>query len=369
MTLMKTLRSQTYKVLRALLQYFRKEEITSSPEEKDLLWARIQTETIRQRKMRQRRILYLSTYAAAAVALFLTIGMLVARQFGPDAPDNWLEAFALQTDSTAHSTHADSIQLRLADGKEMLIPSHQTVTYSSGNTILVGTDTVYSCAEAKKREKQIDRIITPTGRQAQVILSDGTRLWVNANTKVAYPHRFKKDLREIFVDGEVYLEVAHNKKAPFFVRTKDFSVQVLGTKFNVSSYASASSASVVLVEGSVKVENDSRETTVLSPNQLLRIQDGSLSTPVKVDVSQYICWTDHLLMYEEKPLQEVLTQLEHYYGKKFVMRKDIKKDIRISGKLELKDRLDKVLHTLSFSFPVTFREEGDTVWVMNNKNN
>lgn len=169
----------------------------------------------------------------------------------------------------------------------------------------------------KGRVNEIDQIITPPGKQVQMILADGTRLWINAGTHVMYPHQFQKGHREIFVNGEVYLEVARNEQVPFFVRTKDFYVQVLGTKFNVNSYNSTSGSSVVLVEGSVKVEGKSQEEIVLTPNQYISIQHGKLASPIEVDVKEYVSWVDNLLVYNtEKPLTDVLRKLELYYDKK-----------------------------------------------------
>lgn len=92
-------------------------------------------------------------------------------------------------------------------------------------------------------------------------------------------------------------------------------MQVLGTKFNVSSYQEEQLSSVVLVEGSVKVENKSQDKTILVPNQLIQIKDGYLEKPVKVDVNKYISWINNLLIYEEEPLPMVLKRLELYYGK------------------------------------------------------
>lgn len=361
---MKQLRQQTYRVLRMLLQYFRQAEIVESPEEIDKVWEQIKIQTARQQKIRQRRIFYVSTYAAATIAILITIGALVSGKFQLGYDTDWLEKYAMITDSIITNKSTDDIKLKLSNGKEVLIQSNGTVAYTSKNTLVVNKDTVHY---ETSKEENIDQIITPAGKQTQVVLADGTRLWVNASTRVIYPHEFKENLREIFVDGEVYLEVAHNEKAPFFVKTKNFSVQVLGTKFNVSSYQEEQLSSVVLVEGSVKVENKSQDKTILDPNQLIQIKDGYLEKPVKVDVNKYISWINNLLIYEEEPLPIVLKRLELYYGKKFIVKNNIS-DIQISGKLELKNSLSKVLHTLSYSFPIDFEEKEDSIWVMTRNN-
>ena len=85
------------------------------------------------------------------------------------------------------------------------------------------------------------------------------------------------------------------------------------------------------------------------------------------DVNKYISWINNLLIYEEEPLPMVLKRLELYYGKKFIIKNNIS-DIQISGKLELKNSLSKVLHTLSYSFPIDFEEKEDSIWVMTRNN-
>lgn len=359
---MKEIREHTYKVLRILLHYFQQKEIKSSPEEMELLWERIQTEAARLQKIRQRRhILYITASAAAAIALIVAIVPALLNKSSSMKEDDWLKQYVMTEAPATPETDNGHVILKLSKGEEVAIAQGTIVTYPSKEVVMAGSDTV--CYGDETLSKEIDQIYTPAGKQARLLLADGTRVWVNAGTHMVYPRQFEKDRREIFVDGEVYLEVAHNEKAPFFVRTKSFNVQVLGTKFNVSSYQSTDCSSVVLVEGSVKVENHSQDEVILKPEQLIRIQDGQLNEPVKVNVERYTSWTDKLFIYEDEALSEVLKDLELYYGKKFVIT-DKSNSIHVSGKLELKDTLSKVLHSLSYAFPVTFEEKADTILVI-----
>ena len=364
---MKKLHQQTYKVIRVLLQYLKQEERTASCEEKNNLWECIQYEVVLQKKRRQRHVFYMSVSIAASIALILTVGLLFHYNTAHILDTDLFQQYALLTDSANSLKHVEDIQLKLSDGKNVLVQQSKVISYSSGNKIVIGADTI-DFRSKKGGLTEIDQIITPPGKQVQMILADGTRLWINAGTHVMYPHQFQKGHREIFVNGEVYLEVARNEQVPFFVRTKDFYVQVLGTKFNVNSYNSTSGSSVVLVEGSVKVEGKSQEEIVLTPNQYISIQHGKLASPIEVDVKEYVSWVDNLLVYNtEKPLTDVLRKLELYYDKKIKIV-DNMEDIRVSGKLELKNDFSKVLHSLSHSFPITFEERSDTVFVRRNNN-
>ena len=101
--------------------------------------------------------------------------------------------------------------------------------------------------------------------------ADGSKVWVNAGTRVIYPVEFEKDKREIYVDGEIYIEVARDENRPFYVRTKDMNVRVLGTKFNVTAYESEAIRSVVLAQGCVQVETARTPKAILAPNQMFSL--------------------------------------------------------------------------------------------------
>lgn len=356
---MDEIRQQTYRIIRVLLQYLKRKEIRSSTVEIDELWGKIESEVVSQRKIQQRKRYYLYATAAASVALLFGISYLVAK-YRTVEPSDRLALYAASTKELVQTVVTDEIKLVFSDNEEMKVENNSNIVYSPSGTIAVNANTVQQ-PTAKKPEKAINQIMTPKGKRTRLTLSDGSRLWINAGTRVVYPRTFEKDVREIFVEGEVYLEVARNEKAPFFVKTNDFRVQVLGTKFNLSSYDSEPSSSVVLVEGSVKVGNESEET-VLAPNQLINIHKGVLEKPVAVDVDKYICWIDDLLIYEDEPLPHVLKKLELYYGKEFVWKNELDHFL-VSGKLDLKDNLNDVLHTISYSFPVTFKEKDGVIYV------
>ena len=362
---MEEIRQYTYRVLRVLLSYFRQQEVRSTELEKDELWQRIEVEAHRAQQIRKRKQLYLYIAAAASVALLFGIGWLMHSNF-EKTNSNRMADFASQN-KVIIPAETDEIKLIFSEHEEMTVEDRSVVAYSPEGAVAVNADTVRQnnpkSETPKAKETNFNQIVIPKGRRAQLMLSDGSRLWVNAGTRVIYPQTFDEKRREIFVEGEVYLEVAHNEKVPFIVSSKDFSVQVLGTKFDVSTYETEPAA-VVLVEGSVKVNNQTaKEEAILQPNQRILIQDGKLEQPKNVNVQKYISWINDLLICENEPLPNVLKKLGLYYGKEFVWEEGAKQ-ILLSGKLELKEDLNKVLHTIAFSFPVFFEEQQvDTIRV------
>ena len=206
------------------------------------------------------------------------------------------------------------------------------------------------------------QLVVPKGRRAEIKFADGTNLWANSNTKVIYPRAFSQDCREIFVKGEVYLDVAHDSQHPFIVKSRDFEIEVLGTSFNVMDYDNGTPAQVVLVSGKIELSNSDNETVVMNPGQLVDINNSSLGQPKNVDVTPYVSWKDNILIYNDKTLSEVFDRLNICYGKEFVISPEVA-NIRVSGKLYLKENVEAVLRTIAFSTPIKYEEREGQIHV------
>ena len=193
-------------------------------------------------------------------------------------------------------------------------------------------------------KQNINHIIVPKGKRATITFSDGTFMYVNSGSHVIYPTEFEKEKREILVEGEVFLEVAKDSRRPFFVKTKDLCVQVLGTTFNVSAYKDDEIASVVLVEGSVAVNNNKKKT-IISPNEKYSITKG-VSTVNVVDVNEYISWKDYIMLFSEHKAGEVFKRLSRYYGIHIDYEQQIAL-LPVSGKLDLKSGISNSLNILT----------------------
>ena len=198
--------------------------------------------------------------------------------------------------------------------------------------------------EKKEKKEEINQIIVPKGRRADITFSDGTKMYVNAGTRVFYPAVFKTDKREILVEGEVYLDVAKDPSRPFIVKTNSFDVKVLGTQFNVCAYKEDVSASVVLVNGQVEVNAGKNNKSILSPNQMMKINDKSVDIK-EVDVFEYICWKDNMMMLNDRKVGETLDRLSRYYGRNIWYNEEIG-NIPISGKLDLRENMEDVINII-----------------------
>lgn len=240
----------------------------------------------------------------------------------------------------------NQIRLVLSDDHHVELENEAVVNYDKEGTITVNNLPSTMAEASLKEERQLNHIIVPKGKRTHITLSDGTKMYVNADSHVVYPSVFEEGKREIAVEGEIYLEVAHDPKAPFIVNTKGLNIKVLGTAFNVSAYKERD-IFVVLVDGSVEVKSSSKEKMLLSPSQKVSLKGGIMKKEV-VDVTKYICWKDNIMLLDNDPVSEVLERLSRYYGvpawcdKKIAHRK-------LSGKLDLCDSIDEVMDIVMVS--------------------
>lgn len=294
----------------------------------------------------------------SAAAAVLCLAYFAFRPAVGQHPEG-IELYALQQQPADISGSGD-IRLIMSEGAVMNIGGAKAnIDYAQSGKIIVESDTITDNADDTK--PRYNQLIVPHGKRTHLHLSDGSRLCVNSGTRVVYPIRFGTGDREIFIEGEAYLEVAKDENRPFIVKTGGFDVRVLGTKFNVFAYPDAQSKQIVLVEGSVMLA-DGDKNVKMRPGELVEATGTGLSEPRKVDVERYISWISNTLSYEREPLRAVFDKLHHYYGLDFDVRCDISK-MYVSGKLDLQETPEDVLSSLSFSIPVECERQGDQVFV------
>ena len=258
------------------------------------------------------------------------------------------------------------VQLRLADDKTVSLEGEEVKIAYNEEDIAINDKKIALKDESSIDKKQaFHQLVVPFGKRSMLTLSEGSRMWVNAGTRVAYPVIFDKKKREIFVDGEIYLEVSPDKDRPFIVKTKKIDVEVLGTKFNVTAYEKDPVQSIVLVSGSVKIHNNRQKKIVtLAPNEMYSCSDGS-SKIQTVDVEDYISWKAGIYQYNSEFLGEIMKCLSRYYGCSIDCSPQASQ-MKFSGKLDLKDKLDLILEGIAQTAPIAYRYDKG-VYVITNK--
>lgn len=251
-------------------------------------------------------------------------------------------------------------EVTLITAKEQLnLDEDAFIKYSKEGKVAVNSQVIKE--EKVKDEQEYNQLIVPSGKRARIELSDGTRLVVNSQSKVVYPRRFKGDIRKIYTQGEVFLEVAHDKKHPFIVESEDFKLRVLGTKFNISNYRE-SATNIVLVEGSVEVTDKNEKKAQLASHDLLNIADGSIVCQKQVDVAEYISWIDGIMLLNGNTLSQIIQKLSIYYGVSIQCDPLVGSE-KVYGKLDLKDDIDEVIECIQQTLPFTIEKRDTSIYL------
>lgn len=166
---------------------------------------------------------------------------------------------------------------------------------------------------AQKMAQEMISVKVPVGDKMTIMLADGTRLVANSRSEVRYPKLFSGNTREVYVRGEVYFDVAHDKDKPFLVNIDGLQVKVLGTRFCVNHY-SADKTEVVLLEGCVSALSSNKDAVTMHPNQMLRLKNGSFESLQEVDADDYVSWMDGMLNLHGDNLNTVISRVNDYYG-------------------------------------------------------
>jgi hypothetical protein len=304
----------------------------------------------KNRRKYNRRLLYLSIGVAASIAL-----VMIFRFAGVEKekitnlhPD--IMTFA---DMTKSEGKVEDVQLILSDEQTILLDREEIIITYDTTSIVVNKKAI-----VQNETSGFNQLVVPLGKRSILNLSDGTKVWVNSDTRLIYPVSFAGDTREIFVDGEIYLEVVADVKRPFVVKTKDVDVQVLGTKFNVTAYDADDDKKIVLISGSVQINSKkNKNTTRLLPDQMYTLEKGH-SHIETVDTKKYISWIDGIYYCENEYLSSIFQRLSRYYGVEIICDQSISKVV-FSGKLDLKDNLSDIFKNISFSLPISYMEENE----------
>jgi len=320
-----------------------------SDDEISHMWNNISSHREENKKHKRGKLLFIAIGVAASIAvLVISFPFLMDIFSHKDASD----IIAYADKNKVEVPDNSEIQLVISDNKTILFEEKEaTITYNQ-NEIKTEKGVL-----EKEESVTIHQLIIPKGKRSVLTLSDGSKLWANAGSRVIYPSEFGKDKREIYVDGEIFVEVAKDANKPFFVRTKDMSVQALGTSFNVMAYESDALKRVVLVSGIVKVETKESKGTVLNPNTMFQSQGGDEKI-IPVEADKYISWIKGLYLFRNERLGVVFERLSRYYGIKIECSPEASM-IRCSGKLDLKDNIEEIMKGLSFDGKIIYSQDGN----------
>ncbi len=272
--------------------------------------------------------------------------------------------------SEVNDPNQGEAKIVLSDGTEISLEKNESeITYDSfGSQLVVNNDTI---TQSRKEGKELmNKVIIPYGKKSMIMLSDGTKVWLNAGSQLVYPSVFLRNKREVVLVGEAYFDVAKNQDKPFFVRTAELNVRVLGTKFDVSAYPEDDFVSTTLEEGSVGLEIKGKgllaedKQILLTPNQKISLNKATRETTVRVvDVSMYTSWKEGILKSESEDLIRLIKKIERYYNIEISLKDPLVAGYKISGKLDLENSAEEVLNIIKLTVPIdwTKKSNGDFI--------
>ena len=252
--------------------------------------------------------------------------------------------------------------LTLADGTEVHVEeiTAQILQEKGMNIEYRNGEIVYHKSEEKTTEVVYNKLEVPRGGECMIKLDDGTKVWVNAETKLKYPVTFVGDRREVVLEGEAFFDVAKNEK-PFIVKTSFGDVRVLGTAFGLSAYASEPESYTTLVRGKVSVEREGIKPVVILPGeQVVTSKDGKMIKQ-QVDVEEFVGWKDGIYVFKEKSLGEIMKTLERWYNISVDFQEKSLVDLPFTGNLKRYDDINVFFDALTRTGDMKYRVEGNQV--------
>lgn len=198
-----------------------------------------------------------------------------------------------------------------------------------------------------RQEISMQTVSTPRKKEFKLTLSDGTEVWLNAESQLSYPSRFKGNERIVHLQGEAYFKVAHDKQHPFIVCTENLHTQVLGTEFNIRNYSS-SEALVTLIDGQVEVKNrQNNRSRLLAPGEQACLnKEGDFSIS-HIDADEYVEWKDGYFYFDNKPLAEIMRDIGRWYNVDIIFIHPSDKDIRLHFLAKRHDTLEQAITLLN----------------------
>lgn len=304
--------------------------------------------------------------AAALVILLLGAGAyLLVKDKSPEPP----VAAIPEAKPADIAPGGNKAILVLADGSSLTLDDARNGDLSKqGSTLIRKTadgEVVYlteNNTAAVQPELAYNTISTPRAGQYQLTLSDGTRVWLNAATTLKFPAQFIGKERTVELSGEAYFEVAHHKDQPFYVRSEEQTIRVLGTHFNVNAYDDESALRTTLLEGKVEVNiaaAGNKNSRVLMPGQQAAAgRNGDLAV-VSADTEEAIAWKDGYFKFNKADIQTIMRQVARWYDVEVKFEGKIPEDVFV-GKIKRSENISGVLRILQLS-KVPFRIENKTV--------
>ncbi len=297
---------------------------------------------------------------AALISLFVGIGWL----WNHERTKKRFPAIGLHASTTPIIPGRSRAVITLSNGKKLNSGKESNpLHYENGSVLTFDTAQAIYTATAKTERPVFNTITIPPGGEYQLILADGTIVWLNAVTVLTFQVSFPNGKREVFLEGEAYFEVAKDKEHPFLVHTSRGEIEVLGTGFNVRDYREEGKVVTTLAEGRIlyRPENDPEHEIMLQPGYQVEDKEGSRPVSRQVDVVMYSGWKDGIYIFENTTLEEIMEVLSRWYNIEVFYTNEAAKGLHFTGDLERYNTINDFLEFIEIGGNVRFSVKGRTI--------
>lgn len=309
----------------------------------------------RKRNVRVRRIRRIVSVAAGVVLPLLAVVLWYGTRQKSDVPE--------QVASVIRHGEVKA-ELVLADGTTRILSSGVTdsLFVQQGASIVVQDQGVSYQGDSSVVEERYNTLRVPRGGEYSITLSDGTIVYLNAESELRYPVKFVGEDRRVYLSGEAYFDVVHDKAHPFVVDVKNSTVRVLGTSFDVRAYADEDEVLTTLVQGSVRF-SAGKESVIWEPGeQVVLDKSGRLETR-EVDTYLYTAWKDGVFAFKRQRLEEIMKVVARWYDVNVFWENVSQKEVTFTGKMKRYDDFSKVVEMLEMTGNTEFMIKENNIFI------
>lgn len=260
--------------------------------------------------------------AAAAAVLLAIAGPVTYRFWHPHHP---AAPAADRPVFVVNGTTPNKAVLTLANGETIVLDEKGMQQLAQqGNIRTNNGQLIYEKTTGETATPQYNTLTTAAGESFPLVLADGSKIWLNASSSIRFPATFAGDERKVTLTGEAYFEIAHDAHRPFRVQTKQITVDVLGTHFNINAYTDEATVNTTLLEGAVKVNSDKGSLQLAPGEQSQTNSNGNQKRITGINTDEIIAWKEGYFRFENADLTTVLKQFAHWYDLEVVYEGPVK---------------------------------------------
>ena len=331
--------------------------------QKDILKTRTSPKEVwedlsRQRIKRQQRRRLWGIVVSCAAIVTLLVGIYIFMAY-----NKTVQTPLYPTYGQLLSSHAREAELILPNGQKYALGERDTTWQTIDGTGSMQTKDRTLIMQAGKAADTTAyyTLNVPYGAEYDLVLPDGSKVYLNAGSVLRYPERFNDTRREVFLSGEAYLEVVHNEEHPFVVRTRDVAVRVLGTVFNINAYPDNKWVKTTLVEGKIEIQCGGRHIEMKPGTQVAYCKETHETTYHPVNTRLYTSWKDGYYDFENMELEELAQIFTRWYNVQIDFAEPELKNLRFSGRLKRYDSAEELFEMLDYVHRVTFSIENGRI--------